>query len=341
MAEDVPVAGPARPAGSPAGSPLGSPIGGAGIGGLVGRVTGLAGSRSVRWGFGLVALALAVWAIAGRREAVLSALHRLDLRYLALAALATLVNEAFTGLAWRALLTDLGSRLPVAAAVRVFFVGQIGKYLPGSLGPLVVQAELARDHGVPRRRAAAASLVMILLSAASGLLVVLLCLPFVPSVAHSGYGWALVLVVPLLVLLHPAVIGRVLDRLLRVVGGEPLEQRPSLRGTAVATGWAAGSWVTAGLQVWLLALPLGLAASPHTLALAIGGYGLAWAVGLVVVIAPAGAGAREVALAAVLASSLDAGAVVVVVLLSRVLFSTADLALAGVGLAIGRAEKRA
>jgi glycosyltransferase 2 family protein len=320
--------------------PASPALGGSRVGALVARLTGLAGSRGVRWGFGAVALALAVWALVGRRDAVLSALHRLDARYLVLAALSTLANEAFTALAWRALLTDLGSRLPLPAAARVFFVGQLGKYLPGSLWPLVVQAELARDHGVPRRRAAAASLVMILLSAASGLLVVLGCLPLVPSVARSGYGWAILLVVPLLVVLHPAVIGRVLDRLLGLVGGEALEQRPSLRGTAVATAWAVGSWVTAGLQVWLLAVPLGLTPGTHTMALAIGGYALAWAVGLVVVVAPAGVGAREVALAAVLSSALDGGAVVVVVLLSRVLFSAADLALAGVGLAIGRAAKR-
>jgi hypothetical protein len=306
------------------------------IGGALGRVLGLARSPWVRWGFGVVAATLAVWAVVSRRHAVADAAGRLDWRYLVLAALATLANLALTGMVWRALLTDLGSTLPIPAAVRVFFVGQIGKYMPGSLWPMVVQAELARDHGVPRRRSAAATLVLILLSAASGLLVVLAAVPFVPSVVESGFGWALLLVVPLLVVLHPAVLGPLLDRLLRVIGGEPLEQRPSMVGTLVATAWAIGSWVTAGLQVFLLAVPLGAPADAHTLALSVGGYALAWAVGLVVVVAPAGAGARELALAAVLSAVLDGGAVVVVVLLSRVLFSAADLALAGVGLAVGR-----
>jgi glycosyltransferase 2 family protein len=71
--------------------------------------------------------------------------------------------------------------------------------------------------------------------------------------------------------------------------------------------------------------------SKNTWALATAGYALAWAVGLVVVVAPAGAGAREVALAAALAPVLDGGAVVVVVLLSRVLFTVADLAVAAAG----------
>ncbi len=109
-----------------------------------------------------------------------------------------------------------------------------------------------------------------------------------------------------------------------------------MRGTAIATAWALASWALAGLQVFLLAVPLGAPATVRTFALCAGGYALAWAVGLVVVVAPAGAGAREVTLAAVLSPVLDRGAVVVVVLLSRVIFSAVDLTLAAIGFSVGR-----
>ena len=297
-----------------------------------------ASSTPARVLFGLAAVALAVWAVAGRWNQVVDALARMQGRWLLVAVLATAANLLLTGLAWRAVLADLGSTLPYRAAGRVFFVGQIGKYVPGSLWPVVVQAELGRDHGVPRRRSAAATLVLILLSAFSALLVVIATLPFVPAVAENGFGWALLLVVPLVVLLHPRVTGRLLDRALRLIGRPPLGEWTSLRGTAIALGWALGSWACAGLQVWCLAVSLGAPRTWHTLALTIGGYALAWAVGLIVVVAPAGAGAREVALAALLSGTLDAGGIVVVVLLSRVLFTGADLTLAGLGLLVGRAR---
>jgi uncharacterized membrane protein YbhN (UPF0104 family) len=306
---------------------------------LLGRVLQAVQSTAARVVFGLVAVGLAVWAIASRREQVVDALLRMQGRWLLVAGLATLANLALTGLAWRAVLADLGSRLPLAAAARVFFVGQIGKYVPGSLWPVVVQAELGRDHGVARRRSAAATLVLILLSAFSALVVVLASLPFVPAVAENGFGWALLLVVPLVVVLHPSVLGRVLDRVLKLVGRPPLGEWTSLRGTAVALGWALASWLAAGLQVFCLTISMGAPRAWHTLALSIGGYALAWAVGLIVVVAPAGAGAREVALAALLSQVLDPGAVVVVVLLSRVLFTGADLALAGMGLGVGKPRK--
>src|SRR3954464_7739660 len=299
-------------------------------------VSAVAGSWVTRVGFVAVAVGLAVWALWSRWPEVVSALHRLDARDLVLAALATLLNAVLTGLAWRALLADLGARLPLTLAARVFFVGQIGKYVPGSLWPMVVQAELAKRH-VARRSTVAATLILLLLSGASALLVVLVTLPLTPK-GGDVVPWAALLVVPVVALLHPGILGRLLDRGLRLVGRPPLEQWTSARGTAVATGWALLAWVVAGVQVWLLAVPLGAPATWRTLALTTGGYALAWAIGLVVVVAPAGAGAREVALAAVLSTVLDPGAVVVVVLLSRVLFTMADLTLAGVGFTVGRSS---
>lgn len=310
-----------------------------GVAALVKRVLALGRSPLVRWGFGAVAVVLAIWAVNSRRTQVLDALSRLDAGFVVAAAAATVVNLALTGMAWRALLADLGSRLPLPVAARVFFVGQIGKYMPGSLWPVVVQAELARDHGVPRRRTAAATLVMILLSAATALVVVIGAFPFVPQVAEGSFAWTLLLVVPLLVVLHPRVLGPLLDRLLGAIGGEPLEHPPSLRGTAIGIAWAIGSWLAAGAQVWLLAGGLGAPLTLRTFALAVGGYALAWAVGLMVVIAPAGAGARELALIAALASVLDGGSLLVLVMISRALFSLADLVAAGLGYGLGRRHR--
>jgi glycosyltransferase 2 family protein len=303
---------------------------------LARRGLSAAQSTAVRVAFGMVAVGLAVWAVAGRWDQVVDALARMQGRWLVAAAVATAGNLLLTGLSWRAILADLGSRLPVRAAARVFFVGQIGKYVPGSLWPVVVQAELGRDHGVARRRSAAATFTLIMMSALSALLVVLACLPFVPGVAETGFGWTLALVLPLLVLLHPAVLGRLLDRVLALVGRPPLGEWTSLRGTAIALAWALGSWLCAGLQVFCLTVSMGAPLAGHTLARTTGGYALAWVVGFVVLVAPAGAGAREVALAAVLAAVLDSGAAVLVVLLSRLLFTGGDLALAALAWGLHR-----
>ena len=311
------------------------------MGSLVGKALAVVQSRAARWTFGVVAAALAAWAIAARWEDVVEAAGRLSAGWLLLALLATVGNAATAGLMWNAVLRDLGARLPLVVAARVFFVGQLGKYVPGSVWPMVMQAELASDHGVARRRTAAATMASLLLAIASALLVVLGTLPFVPDVVPDEFGWAPLLVVPLLILLHPRVLVPLLDRALAALGREPLDTRSTLGGTLAGTAWGLVSWALAGVQVAALAVPLGAPATARTFALAAGGYALAWAVGFVVVIAPAGAGAREVALAAVLSTVLAPGAVVVAVLLSRALFTVADLGLAGVGVALAKRSRAA
>lgn len=310
------------------------------VAGVTGLVLRASRSRPVRWGVGGLAVLLAVWAVLVERDAVGDALGRLDPGTLALASLATVGNLLLAGAMWRAALSDLGSRLPLAVAARVYFVGQIGKYLPGSLWPVIMQAELGSDHGVPRRRTATATAVALLFAIASGFLVVLGSLPLAPEALPDDVRWAVLLLVPLAVLLHPRVFARLADTALRRLGREPLERGISLRGTSAAVAWGVGSWAFAGLQVWALAIPLGAPRDLRTAALCVGGYALAWAMGFLVVIAPAGAGAREVALFAVLSTVLGRGEVVVVVLLSRVLFTVADLLAAGLGVAFGRRLRR-
>ena len=139
-------------------------------------------------------------------------------------------------------------------------------------------------------------MVSLLVAVASGLAVVVVTLPFVPDVAPSGFGWAVFLVVPLLLVLHPAVLDRLINR-----GSADPAPRPA--GEAdVAARDGAGRRLGAGLLGLRRASglgardPLGAPPTARTMALAVGGYALAWVVGFVVVVAPAGAGAREVAL---------------------------------------------
>jgi len=79
--------------------------------------------------------------------------------------------------------------------------------------------------------------------------------------------------------------------------------------------------------VWLVISALGAPTSLESFALAAGGYALAWTIGFLVVVVPAGVGVREAVLALALAGQLGPGSVVVTVLLSRVLLTAADFLL--------------
>lgn len=304
------------------------------------RVVAALRSPLVRWLFLAVALGLAVFAVWVNWDALVEASQRLSALTILGAAVASVVYVALTLLSWKRILADLGSDLSAGGATALFGVSQIGKYVPGGVWNIVAAAELGADQDIPRRRSVTAMTVAILVSLVSG--VVVGCAAFVvaPADALGGWGW-LVWVVPFsIVALFPPVTNAFISWVFRVTKREPLEHPLTTRGLAVSVAWSLAAWAVAGVQVWVLATGLGMPLSASTLALAVGGYALAWVVGFLVVFVPAGAGAREVVLLAVLGGSLATGSVLLVVLMSRALLTVVDLALAGLGLVIARRIRR-
>jgi uncharacterized membrane protein YbhN (UPF0104 family) len=137
--------------------------------------------------------------------------------------------------------------------------------------------------------------------------------------------------VPLvLALLVPRVINELLTRALKLLRRPPLDQ--PLSGRAIFRGslWTLAFWFVFGLHVWVLAVGLGadpLAALP----VAIGGFALAFSIGPLLVVLPAGAGVREAVLVVLLSSVLPTPEATAVALTSRGLLMATDglLALAG------------
>jgi uncharacterized membrane protein YbhN (UPF0104 family) len=294
----------------------------------------LATSRVLRWALVSCAVVLAVVALVRYWHDVREAAVELSPWSVAGSLVAVLVGTGASLLSWRRLLADLGSPLPLSASARVLFLAQLGKYVPGSIWPFVAQVELGREHGVPRRRSATVSLLVVAVSVVCGLLLSAVTLPFVSARAASHYAWILAAAPVLAVMLHPRILNPLVSRLLRIVRRPAPEQALTWRGILGAAGWALFAWVAQGVHLWLLVR--GLGATGPVLLTSLGAYPLAWTVGFLVVFAPAGLGAREVALAAALAPILDPGQVVLVVVVSRLLMTIGDLLWAGVGFLLGR-----
>ncbi|RIQ14494.1 lysylphosphatidylglycerol synthase domain-containing protein [Jiangella rhizosphaerae] len=280
-----------------------------------------------RRAFLVLALAAAGWAIASRWDEVLQAWSALPLATAVAAFVTALAYVLATMASWRAALTDLGSAVPLGPAARMFLVSQLGKYLPGGVWNLVAAAEIGADRRIPRRRSVTVMAVALLVSIVTGLLVAVVAVAAGPSGVRDRYGVALLALPLLVVLLVPSVLNRLLGFLLRRLRRPPLEQPPSAAGIARAAAWALLAWLLAGLHLFLLVTALGAEATPATAALVTGAYALAWTMGFLVVVVPAGVGVREAVLALVLADQLSGGAVVLAVLASRVLMTVADLTL--------------
>ena len=287
---------------------------------------------------GVAVVVLGTVLVAQRWDEVSVALGTIGWPAALAATVLTTLGVVATAECWRTWLASLGGRPAVWTAHRVFYLTQSGKYVPGSLWPVLAQAALARRYGVSRSAVVVASTLFLLLHVVTGVLVGVLG---VGLAAAQTWGW---LVAPVALLGVLVLAPPVLSRLLRALS----TWRPAL-GTA-SPGWAATAragalmmlaWACYGTATWLLLRPLEPGPQgwgPEGFGLAVGGYALAWVVGFLVVVAPAGVGAREAVVVAVLGPVVGVTEALSVALVSRVALTVADLGLAALSAGVLRQD---
>jgi hypothetical protein len=160
------------------------------------------------------------------------------------------------------------------------------------------------------------------------------------SAGAAQYSWVWILVPLLAALLAPPVLDRLLRWGMRLLRRDPIEHDLTTGGVLTAVAWTSLGWLAAGTQVWILGVALGMPTGWRTFLLCVGGYALAWVVGFLVVFAPAGVGARELVLLAMLSGVVDDATVLAIVLLSRVLLTAGDVTLSLIGLVVMRRRAR-
>ena len=222
---------------------------------------------------------------------------------------------------WHQVFRGLGEPLRLGVSLRIFYVGQIGKYLPGAVWPAVTQAALAREHGVAPRATVSAVTLFLWVHLITGTAIAVAVL-----VGTGDLPWPLLATLPMLVaLLTPRLLGWSLQTLFRLARRDPLRQVPDGAHLLRACAWALVMWACYGLHLYLLTVAVGAPVGAVTGA---GVFAAGWVAGFVLLIAPAGVGPREAAMVALL--PLGAGAGLVVALVSRLMMSIADATWAAV-----------
>ena len=290
--------------------------------------------------FGLAVLAFGVLYVVRRWDELSAAFARLSWP-------AVLVAVPLAGLAQlaavssqREIMADLGARLPFVPSARVYFVSQLGKYLPGSVWAMLALVTLSRDYQVPRKTSFATGVLSMAFSIAIAFCVAAVLLPFGALETVEHYWYVGLLLPVLLVALHPRVVSGVLNTALRLVHRQPLETRMSYRGTFRAAGWMAVSWLLFGLHAFALVTGIGGGVDARTLAVSIGAFALSYGIGPLFLIAPAGAGVRETALVLTLgAVAGGTAAAVAMALVSRIVLVGTDFGQAGLWTMVDRRRR--
>lgn len=293
----------------------------------------------VRLGLLVLILAAVGWALARNWSEVSGELGRLAWPALLLAFVLTVGAPLLTLLGWRVLLAELGSAVPLPAAASIFFVGQLGKYVPGSVWTVLAQAEMGTRLQIPRRRMAVAGLLSIGLAVLCGGLLGVVALPrLLARGSSTATGWVVVAAVVIgAVMLWPRILNAVVAFGLRMLRREPLEHELRGRAVLVTCAWFTAAWVSTGLGVAVLVRALQPGAGVADLAVAaVCGFALASAAGQFSIIVPAGVGVRDGVLGLLLVTFMPLSAATAVVVVARFLAVVADLLVAGGGWGWGR-----
>jgi glycosyltransferase 2 family protein len=285
-------------------------------------------ARILRAGALVVLVAALAFSVRVQWSEVSEDLARLTVGAACVALVMSILAVGASCLAWRSMLADLGSELQVTPAAHIFSVSQLGKYLPGSIWPVVAQMELGRAFHVPRLRMATAFFLTLLSS-----LVVAVAMGGLLAFSIPGWGRALALLPLTLLLLHPRVLTPLSELLARILRRPAVAEPPSIGGVTRTAAWIAVQWVFLGVATTVLASDVG---APTSFTRITGAVALSWAAGLVVVIVPAGAGIREGALTLLLAPTMGSATALTLALLGRLALTLADAVFAGVGLVLTR-----
>lgn len=253
------------------------------------------------------------------REAVADASYGWILAALAGAA----AGMSWIAVGWRRALALSGDVPGRRHVVAWYFAGEVGKYVPGGVWPVVGRGELARRGGIGRGRAYPSVGLSLAALYLAGLAVAAVLVPLdLAEQAESPAVLAPLALLPLgLGALHPRLLGWGRDHLVRLTG----------RGAdVVVPPWGATvrlvvGYVPAWLCIWAATWCCARALMPDPPVLRIGiATTLSWAAGFAAVPVPAGAGVREAVFLA--ASGLPAGLGATIAVGSRLVFLLVDVA---------------
>ena len=269
---------------------------------------------------------------------------QLNMAWLALSGGIYLLSLLPAGLFWRRAMMALGQRPNVGESLRAYFVGHLGKYVPGKALVVIMRAGLVSSRRTDPVIAGAAVFVETLTMMSVGACLAAIVLPcwFREPTALIAAAAALALVAGLPTL-PPA-----FRRLLRSTPGlrgdaHRLRQLDGINYRLLGWGWLAmaGGWLVSGLSLWAA---LAAAGTPNLAPLRqfplyAAAVALATVAGFLAMI-PGGLFVREAVLLQVLQTDFGQDGALVAAVLLRLVWLLAEVIISGILYAFGPRPSR-
>lgn len=297
--------------------------------------------RVLDWARRVLVLAVvvaAVVAVVDQWPDVQATLERIAWWQVGLSLLTLLVGIILGMLSWRAVVVGIAHPGPGKKISQVYLIGQMGKYVPGSVWAFLLQMEVGRKNGIARAQVFVAALVSTGVTVAASLVVGLVALPSLTE-EHPRLAWLYLVLPAALVALHPRIVTALVNLALRILRRPPLEAPLRLSTIAASFGFAVLMYGVYGVHLWILVRSTGGIGIENAF-FSTGALALGMTTGLFAFLLPSGIGAREAVVVAALSTFMSGGSALAMALLSRVMFTVGELLCMGASYLDLRSSRR-
>lgn len=194
---------------------------------------------------------------------------------------------------WRRVILSSGERIGVRDAARIWFVSNLGKYVPGKIWSIAAMTMMARESRVSPLTAAGSSILIQLVTVAAGIGVVLVT--GMRAVDQPVIAVALAVVILVCLAATPALLPRAASAVASLTGRNFTLPRIPSSVVWLCAASAVISWVAYGVAFqFFVRGVLGSAAGATTSYIAV--YAASYIIGFLALFAPGGAVVRESAM---------------------------------------------
>ena len=254
-------------------------------------------------------IGFAARAIAHQWEDVAPALRNLRVEWSRVLASGIIVVATYLLLveAWRSTLRAWGDHLPYRTASRIWFVSNLGKYLPGKVWQIAAMGAMAQQSGVSASAAIGSALVVNLVSIIAGVAVIVatagkrVALAVGSQTSTVSESTSVLIAIAVVVVgigalaLTPVIVPRLANLAARITGKNLGVPSVPARAIWIAAASTAASWIFYGVAFALFAKGITPRAAGNA-ASYIAVYTGSYLAGYLALFVPGGVGVREAAL---------------------------------------------
>jgi len=246
--------------------------------------------------------------------------------YLAISCILLLLSLLACPLGWRLILLGAGTRITPKQAWRIWFITNLGRYVPGKIWHVVGRVDLGRSIGIPAPVTIASFIYEMVLAIGTGLLISLSVLPLLNFSGFNALGWFITLFVIIAIVIYPPVFTGIINFLLRLTKRPALAFHLSLFQVAGLGLFYLAFWSIQGAGFFFLVKAITPVAWAWLWPL-IGIFVGAWVLGFLSFVSPGGLGVREGVMVLLLGTLLPAGVAVVIAVVARLWITCGELIL--------------